>query len=356
MMVTLQQLLKTAVQQNASDLHITANTAPTLRVYGKMVKVKSDKLTPEDCQHLLYSILTEKQKSRLEGNKELDFSFVIKDFARFRGNIFYQQGYLSGVFRKIPASVPNLEDLNLPKAIDVVTKFDSGLVLITGSTGSGKSTTMASLVDRINNERAGHILTVEDPIEFVFSHKKSIINQREVDHDTESFGKALRQALRQDPDVVMIGELRDLETIESALKIAETGHLVISTLHTNSAVSTITRLVNVFPSEDQDRIRTLLSFVLKGVISQALIEDVGGGLVPASEILFVNPGIGNLIRENKIHQIYGMMQIGQDKSGMLTFNQSLLSHLLRRRIELKTAFEATNDPEEFNNLLKKAGV
>ncbi|OQW49057.1 MAG: type IV pili twitching motility protein PilT [Proteobacteria bacterium SG_bin7] len=355
-MVSLQQLLKTAVQQNASDLHITANSPPVLRVNGSIVKVKIDKLSPDECQSLLYSILTDSQKSRLESTKELDFSFAVKDFARFRGNMFYQRGNLSGVFRKIPSVIPALEDLGLPKAVDLVTKFDTGLVLVTGATGSGKSTTVAALVDRLNNERNGHILTVEDPIEFIFSHKKCIVNQREVEHDTTTFGKSLRQALRQDPDIVFIGELRDLETIESALKIAETGHLVFSTLHTNGAVSTISRIINVFPSEDQDRIRTLLSFVLKGVISQALIPDVAGNLLPVAEVLFVNAGIGNLIRENKMHQIYGMMQIGQEKSGMTTINQSLLGLVLRRRIELKTAFEHTPDPEEFNNLLKKAGV
>ncbi len=355
-MVSLHQLLKTAVQQNASDLHITAHSPPILRVNGSMVKVKVDKLNPEDCQNLLYSILTDSQKSRLESTKELDFSFAVKDIARFRGNMFYQRGCLAGVFRKIPNTVPALEDLGLPKPVELVTKFDQGLVLVTGATGSGKSTTVAAIVDRINNERQGHIITVEDPIEFLFQHKKCIVNQREVDHDTISFGKSLRQVLRQDPDVVLVGELRDLETIEAALKIAETGHLVLSTLHTNSAVSTISRIINVFPADDQDRIRTLLSFSLKGVISQALIPDVAGQLLPIAEILFVNPGIGNLIRENKMHQIYGMMQIGQDKSGMITINQSLLNLVLRRRIELKAAFEATPDPEEFNNLLKKAGV
>jgi twitching motility protein PilT len=355
-MVSLQQLLKTAVQQNASDLHITSNSPPVLRVAGAMVKVKIDKLSPDECQNLLYSVLTDRQKSKLETDKELDFSFTVKDIARFRGNMFYQRGSLAGVFRKIPNVVPALEDLGLPKAVELVTKFDTGLVLVTGATGSGKSTTVAAIVDRINSERAGHILTVEDPIEYLFQHKKCIVNQREIEHDTMTFGKSLRQALRQDPDIVLIGELRDLETIEAALKIAETGHLVFSTLHTNSAVSTISRIINVFPADDQDRIRTLLSMSLRGVISQALIPDIAGQLLAVGEILFVNAGIGNLIRENKMHQIYGMMQIGQEKSGMTTINQNLLSLVLRRRIDLKVAFEHTPDPEELNILLKKAGV
>ncbi len=295
-MITLTQLLKTTVQQEASDLHITAFSPPVLRINGAIVKVRAEKFSPEECQSLLYSVLTEGQKSRIEQTKELDFSFSVKDVARFRGNLFFQRGFLSGVFRKIPTLVPSLEDLGLPKGLESFVNFPSGLVLVTGTTGSGKSTTVAALLDRINNERAGHIVTVEDPIEFLFSHKKCIVNQREIDQDTFSFAKSLRQVLRQDPDYVFVGELRDQETIEAALRIAETGHLVFSTLHTNSAVQTISRVINVFPAQDQERVRSMLSFTLRGVISQSLIPNTTGGRTPAAELLFVNSGIANLIR------------------------------------------------------------
>lgn len=355
-MISLTQLLKTAVQQGASDLHITAYSPPVLRVNGSIVKIKTEKFNPEECQSLLYSVLTEGQKSRLEETKELDFSFTVKDVARFRGNIFFQRGFLSGVFRKIPTVIPNLDDLGLPKSVEAFANFPSGLVLVTGTTGSGKSTTVSALLDRINNEKSGHIVTVEDPIEFLFTHKKCIVNQREVDQDTNSFAKSLRQVLRQDPDYVFVGELRDLETIEAAMRIAETGHLVFSTLHTNSAVLSISRLINAFPAQDQDRVRSVLSFTLKGVVSQSLIPNTSGGRSAAVELLLVNSGIANLIRENKLHQIYGMMQVGQDKSGMMTFNQCLVQLLIRRKIELKMAFEYSRDPDELDQMLKKAGV
>ena len=355
-MLTLHQLLKTAVQQSASDLHIISESSPVLRVNGKMLRVKSKPLSSEECQHLVYSVLTEHQKSTFEEKKELDFSFSVKDMARFRGNLFYQKGCVSGVFRRVPILIPQLEDLGLPKSISQFTRFKSGLVLATGPTGCGKSTTLAALLDRINEEQYGHILTVEDPIEFVFKHKKCIVNQRELELDTLSFADAAKHVLRQDPDYMLIGELRDLETMEQAMRVAETGHLVLSTLHTDSAVQTINRMVNAFPEGQQDRVRVMLSFLLRGVISQKLVTDNTGQRMPLAEVLFVNSGIQNLIRENKIHQIYGMMQVGQKKSGMQTLNQSILSAVVRRKLELKRAFDISPDPGELNELLRKAGI
>lgn len=355
-MVSLHQLLKTAVQQGASDLHLVAGSPPVLRVQGRMVRVKSPELTPETCQKLCYSILTDYQKGLFEENRELDFSFGVKKMARFRANIFFQKGNVSGVFRQVPLVIPAFQDLGLPRTVGSLIDYSNGLVLITGPTGSGKTTTIASLMDKINEEKSGHIMTLEDPIEYLYKHKKCIVNQREIGSDSLGFHEALRVLLRQDPDYVMIGEMRDLETIEAALRISETGHLVFGTLHTNSAVQTINRLVNVFPGEQQDRIRTLLSFVLKGVVTQKLIPTASGQLTAVSEVLVVNSSIANLIRENKLHQIYGMMQVGQEKSGMMTMNQSIMKKVLRRQIDLKTAFAFSSDPEELDGILKKAGL
>lgn len=355
-MISLHQLLKAAVKQGASDLHIVAGSPPVLRVNGRMVRVKSEELTPEDARHLCYSILTDAQKSRFEATKELDFSFGIKEMARYRANLFFQRGAVSGVFRRIPFEIPSVEDLGLPKSIKKVVNFSTGLVLVTGPTGSGKSSTIAALIDKINQERRGHIITLEDPIEYVHPHKGCIVNQREVGADTVAYKTALKHVLRQDPDVCLMGELRDLETIEAALTIAETGHLVFATLHTNSCIQTISRVVSVFPSEQQERIRVQLSFVLNAVISQRLLPSLEGGRVAASEIMLMNTNIRNLIRENKLHQVYGMMQVGQEKSGMSTLNQSLVGLLLRRKIDMRSAFEVTNDPEELDKQLKQAGI
>lgn len=355
-MITLQQLLKAAVKQKASDLHIVAGSPPVLRVDGRIVRVKADELTPDDARTLCFSILTDAQKSRFESTKEIDFSFGLTGLARFRANLFFQKGAVSGVFRRIETEIPTVDALGLPKAIVELTNYPNGLVLVTGPTGSGKSTTIAAMIDKINQDRRGHIITLEDPIEYVHSHKNSIVNQREVGVDTTSFRLALRQVLRQDPDVCLLGELRDLETIEAALTISETGHLVFATLHTNSAVQTISRMVSVFPAEQQDRIRVQLSFVLNAVIAQRLIPSPKGGMVAALEILIMNPNIRNLIRENKLHQIYGMMQVGQDKSGMITLNQALMKLVMKRKIELQSAFSFTNDPDELDKLLKQAGI
>lgn len=355
-MINLQQLLKACVKQNASDLHIVAGSAPVLRVDGRIVRVKVDELKPDDVRNICYSILTDSQKSKFETHKELDFSFGIQGMARFRVNLFFQKGAVSGVFRRIPPKVPTVEELGIPKPIQDMTLYPSGLVLVTGPTGSGKTTTLAALIDKINRERRGHIITLEDPVEYIHEHKSCIINQREVGSDTDSYHLALKHVLRQDPDVCLMGELRDLETIEAGLTIAETGHLVFATLHTNSAIQTINRLVGVFPHDQQDRIRVQLSFTLQGVISQRLVPAVNGGMALATEIMILNTNIRNLIRENKLHQVYGMMQVGQEKSGMQTLNQSLLKLLLARKIKIRSAFSVSNDPDELDQLMKQAGI
>lgn len=355
-MITLQQLLKACVKQNASDLHIVAGSPPVLRVEGKIVRVKTEELSADEARKLCYSILTDSQKSRFEATKELDFSFGVKNMARFRANLFFQRGVVSGAFRRVPLEVPEFDKLGLPAVIQETTRFPNGLVLVTGPTGSGKTTTIAGLIDKINREERGHIITLEDPIEFVHSHKNCIVNQREIGADTVNFKVALKHILRQDPDVCFLGELRDLETIETALIVAETGHLVFGTLHTNSAIQTINRIVSVFPTDQQDRIRVQLSFVLNAVVSQRLVESIEGGQIPVTEVMMLNTNIRNLIRENKLHQVYGMMQVGQDRTGMITMNQSLLKLIMKRKIDLRAAFEVSPDPEELDKLLKQAGI
>jgi twitching motility protein PilT len=355
-MITLLQLLKFATDQGASDLHLVAGSQPALRVNGRVVRIKADSLTKEITRKLCYSVLSDAQKSRLEEEKELDFSFDVKNLARFRANFFFQKNAVSGVFRRVPVTIPKFSDLNLPAAIGELTGLPFGLVLVTGPTGSGKSTTIASMLDKINSERFGHIVTMEDPIEFVHSHKNCIVNQREIGTDTTSYKAAMRSLLRQDPDYALMGELRDHETIEAAINTAETGHLVFGTLHTNSAVSTINRIVNVFPSDQQERIRVLLSFTLQAVISQRLLPSLQGGRVAAIEFLLMNTSIRNLIREGKLHQVPAMMQVGQERSGMVTMNQSLLSLLIKRKIDIKAAFAASPEPDQLDNMLKKAGI
>jgi len=355
-MISFQQLLKTVVKQNATDLHLVVGSAPALRIDGRIVRVKSEELKADEVQQLCYSVITEEQKAEFEKNRELDFSFAIKNTARFRGNLFYQRGVMSGVFRRIPVDIPDLDTLGMPSVVHEIESFPNGLILVTGPTGSGKSTTIASILNQINKNRKGHIITLEDPIEYVHQHKNCIVNQREVHVDTFSYKEGLRYILRQDPDVCLIGELRDLDSIEAALTLAETGHLVFGTLHTNSAISTISRITNVFPADQQDRIRMQLSMTLNAVISQRLIPVKGGGITAASEVLMLNSSIRNLIRENKLHQIYGMMQVGQNKSGMITLNQSLVNLVLKRKIEVKDAFDESADVEELDQLLKKAGI
>lgn len=355
-MISLHQLLKATVKQNASDLHLVAGSPPLLRVDGKMVRIKAPELTSEMTQNLCYSILTDSQKGKFEATKELDFSFGVKSTARFRANFFYQRGAVTGVFRRIPVEIPDLDSLKIPQVVRELINVPTGLILVTGPTGSGKSTTIAALIDKINRDRRQHIITLEDPIEYVHPHKNCVVNQREIGVDTVSYRSALKHILRQDPDVVLMGELRDLDTIESALNVAETGHLVFSTLHTNSAVQSINRVVNVFPGEQQDRIRLQLSLTLNAIVSQRLIPSRSGGMVVAMEVLIMNTNVRNLIRENKLHQVYGMMQVGQDKSGMMTMNQSLSKLVLSRKVDMKTAFLYSNDPEELDKILKQAGV
>jgi twitching motility protein PilT len=355
-MITLLQLLKFAVDQGASDLHIVAGSQPALRVNGRIVRVKTESMTKEVTRKLCYSVLSDAQKSKFEEAKELDLSFDVKNLARFRANFFFQKASVSGVFRRVPVVIPKFSDLNLPQSVGDLTNLPYGLVLVTGPTGSGKSTTIASMLDKINTERYGHIVTMEDPIEFVHSHKNCIINQREIGADTAGYKAGMKSVLRQDPDYVLLGEMRDLETIDAALNTAETGHLVFGTLHTNSAVSSIQRMVNVFPSDQQDRVRVLLSSTLQGVISQRLLPSLQGGRVAAIEFMLMNTSIRNLVRENKMHQIPAMMQVGQEKSGMVTMNQSLVNLIIKRKIDVRTAFAASAEPDNLDSMLKKAGI
>jgi twitching motility protein PilT len=355
---SLTELLKRLVDTGGSDLHITVDSPPRIRIHGEL-KPLSDvpPLGPVDTKQLAYSVLTDAQKHRFEEDLELDFSFGIKNLARFRANLFNQRGAVAAAFRWIPFEIKSFEQLRLPPVLGGLCEKPRGLVLVTGPTGSGKSTTLSTLVDLINQSRHEHIITIEDPIEFIHSHKKCMVNQREVHSDTASFANALRAALREDPDVVLIGEMRDLETIESALRIAETGHLTFATLHTNSAASTITRIIDVFPSHQQSQIRAQLSIVLEGILCQSLLPRADGkGRVMAAEILIPNPAIRNLIREDKIHQIYSAMQLGQEKFGMQTFNQALYSLYSQRLITLETAFAHSSNVDELQDMIDRNSV
>lgn len=355
-MITLVQLLKFAVEQRATDLHIVAGSPPALRVDGRVIRVKTEALNKETTRKLCYTVLNEFQKGKFEEKRELDFSFEVTGLSRFRANYFVQKGSMSGVFRRIPAEIPTPEQLKLPKHITDISKLPYGMVLVTGPTGSGKSTTLASLLDRINTEQQGHIITLEDPIEYQFEHRNCIVNQREIGSDTESFTNALKYLLRQDPDYCLVGELRDRDTVEACLTLAETGHLVFGTLHTNSASQTLSRLISMYPGEQQDRVRNLLSFVLQAVVSQRLLPKIGGGLVAAIEYMALTPNIRNLIRENKMHQVESMMQIGQSETGMITMNQALAQLVAKKMIDIPTATTESNDVEQLAGLLKKAGV
>lgn len=354
MPLTLNQLLKQMVDQGGSDLHLTTNSPPQIRVDGVLRAVNAEPLTPTQTKQLSYSILTDKQKHRLEEDLEIDFSFGIKGLARFRANIFHQRGALAAAFRQIPYEIRSFRELGLATVVEKLCEKPRGLVLVTGPTGSGKSTTLAAMIDKINRERHEHIVTIEDPVEYLHSHKSCIVNQRELNADTHSFTNALKSVLRQDPDVVLVGEMRDFETVEAALRIAETGHLTFATLHTNSASQTINRIVDIFPAHQQSQIRTQLSLVLEGILCQTLLPRPNGrGRVLAMEILIPNVGIRNLIREDKIHQIYGMMQAGQAKHGMQTFNQSLASLYFRRQITLQTALGRSSHQEELQDIIAR---
>jgi twitching motility protein PilT len=351
-MANLHQLLKAMVEKGASDLHITTGSPPQLRIDGELVPLKTPPLTPVETKQLCYSILTDAQKHKFEEENELDLSFGVKNLARFRANVFMQRGAVGGAFRTIPFKILSFQELGLPPVVADLSKKPRGLILVTGPTGSGKSTTLASIIDKINQDRHEHIMTIEDPIEYLHPHKNCLVNQREVGADTKNFKTALKYILRQDPDVVLVGELRDLETIEAALTIAETGHVCFATLHTNSCVQTINRILDVFPPFQQPQVRAQLSFTLEGVVSQSLLARAGGpGRVLAMEIMVPNPAIRNLIREDKVHQIYSSMQVGQQKYGMQTFNQSLAMLIQRRLITQEEGFNRSSDPEELRNIL-----
>jgi twitching motility protein PilT len=355
MAVTLSDLLKKLLELSGSDLHITTNSPPQVRVHGHLQPLDMPPLGPADTKQLAYSVMTDAQKHRFEEDFELDFSFGLKGLARFRANIFNQRGAVAAVFRVIPYEIKSFAQLNLPLVVSKLCDRPRGLILVTGPTGSGKSTTLAAMLDKINCERHEHIITIEDPIEFVHPHKNCLVNQREIHQDTKSFSGALRAALREDPDVVLIGEMRDLETIESALRIAETGHLTFGTLHTNSASSTINRVIDVFPAHQQPQIRAQLSLVLEGVLCQALLPKAGGqGRAMAMEVLVPTPAVRNLIREDKIHQIYSSMQSGQDKYGMQTFNQSLMALYLQKVITLETALLRSSSADELQDMINRA--
>ena len=353
-MASLYDLLKMMIEKTASDLHITTGSPPRLRIDGKLVNVDHPPLTPPDTKALCYSILTDAQKHKYEENNELDLSFGVKGLSRFRANIFMQRGAVAGAFRTIPFEIRGFKELGLPEFTNDLVKRPRGLILVTGPTGSGKSTTLAAMLDKINLDRAEHIITIEDPIEYLHPHKKCLVNQREVNADTISFKAALRYVLRQDPDVVLIGEMRDLETIEAALTVSETGHLTLATLHTNSAVQTINRIIDVFPPHQQEQIRVQLSFVLEAILAQQLIPRKSGqGRTLGVELLVPNAAIRNLIREDKIHQIYSMMQTGQARYGMQTMNQSLYDLYARGQITYEEALGRSTIPDELVAMIQK---
>jgi len=351
MAATLHELLKVMVDSNASDLHITTGSPPMIRLDGKLVPIKHPPLTPPETKDLCYSVIKDLQKQKFEENWELDFSFGLQGLSRFRANIFMQRGAVAGAFRLIPFKIRDLRELGLPPVVSELARKPRGLLLVTGPTGSGKTTTLAAIIDQINQERHEHIVTIEDPIEYLLQHKNCLVNQREVGSDTKSFHDALRSVLREDPDVILLGEMRDLESIKIALVLSETGHLTLATLHTNTAVQTVNRVIDVFPPYEQPQIRAQLSFVLEGILCQTLIPKIGGGRVLAVEVLVPNPAVRNLIREDKAHQIYSQQQIGQDKWAMQTLNQSLADLQLKKLITYDDAILRSQDPEELKKLL-----
>jgi len=356
-MSNLYQLLQQMLEKGASDLHLTTGCPPQMRLHGHLVPMNYPELGPADTKQLIYSVLTDAQKHRFEEENELDLSFGLKGMSRFRANVFVQRGATAAAIRVIPTQIKSLEELGLPPVVSELIKRPRGLILVTGPTGSGKSTTLAAMIDKINTERHDHIITIEDPIEFLHNHKGCLVNQREVTSDTKTFKAALKYILRQDPDVVLVGEMRDLETIEAALTIAETGHLTLATLHTNSCAQTINRIVDVFSPHQQPQVRAQLSFVLEGVLSQQLVPKMNGqGRAMAMEIMVPNPAIRNLIREDKVHQIYSTMQTGQNKFGMQTMNQSLVELYVKRQISYEEALNRSSVPEELLAMMDRAGA
>ena len=352
-MLTLAAMLQQVIQVGGSDLHLTPGTPPQIRVDGKLRPLGSPPLTAADTERLAYSIMTDAQKQAFEDKWELDFSFCIRELSRFRADVFRQSGAVACAFRAVPFEIKSFETLGLPPVVERLCDKPRGLILVTGPTGSGKSTTLAAMIDRINRESSAHILTIEDPIEFMHSHKKCIVNQREVGADTNSFATALKYVLRQDPDIILVGEMRDLETIQAAITIAETGHLVYATLHTNSAAEAVNRIVDVFPSDQRRQIFTQLAFTLEGIVTQALLpRSRGAGRVMLAEVLVCTPAIKAVIREGKTHQIYSLMQAGQ-KFGMQTMNQALLQAVQDRALNPQDALDFSHDRQELEGMLAK---
>ncbi|MEO0184819.1 MAG: type IV pilus twitching motility protein PilT [candidate division WOR-3 bacterium] len=352
MPVTMKQLLEEMVQRNSTDLHLTTGAPPMLRIDGELVSTNYEVMTPELIQQLVYSVLNDQQKKKFEMEWELDFSFGIAGLSRFRGNCFQQRGSIAAAIRTIPFEIRGFKELGIPPVVQELAGRPKGLILLTGPTGCGKSTTLAAIIDKVNSDRRCHIITVEDPIEYLFRHKKAIVNQRQVGSDTKSFANALKYVLREDPDVVMVGEMRDLETIAITLTIAETGHLTLATLHTNSAAESIHRIIDIFPSHQQGQVRSQLAFVIEGVVTQQLLPKIGGGRVLAAEIMVATPAIRALIRDEKEHQIYSMIQSGQ-KYGMQTMNQALYNLYVKRLITLETAFDYSPNIEEFEHMVEQ---
>lgn len=352
MPVTMTQLLEEMVQRNSTDLHLTAGSPPMFRIDGDLVPTNYEIMTPELIKNLAYSVLNDHQKKKFEMEWELDFSFSIAGLSRFRGNCFQQRGSVAAAIRTIPFEIRGFKELGIPQVVQELSNRPKGLILCTGPTGSGKSTTLAAIIDKVNSERRCHIITCEDPIEYLFRHKKAIINQRQVGSDTKSFANALKYVLREDPDVVMVGEMRDTETIGTTLTIAETGHLTLATLHTNSAAESIHRIIDVFPPHQQGQVRAQLAFVVEGVVTQQLLPKIGGGRVLSAEVMVATPAIRALIRDEKEHQIYSAIQSGQ-KYGMQTMNQALYTLYAKRLITLETAFEYTPNIEEFEHMVEQ---
>jgi twitching motility protein PilT len=349
------EMLEIMIEKNASDLHVTVGAKPKIRVSGDLIDIEEyDALTPSSAQNLCYSIMTELQKKKLEENFDVDFSFGVSKLSRFRANVYIQRGTVAGAFRVIPYEIPPFDTLGIPTVVQQFANLPKGIVLVTGPTGSGKSTTLAALINKINKERRVHIITVEDPIEFTYSHERALIDQREIGSDVPSFESALKHILRQDPDIILVGEMRDLETIQAAITTAETGHLVFATLHTNSAPETINRIIDVFPPNQQSQVRTQLSVSLQGIVTQTLIKRKDGkGRILAMEVLIPNAAIRNLIRENKIPQIYSTMQMGQAETGMITMNQSLINLYKRGLISYESALDASTDKKTLQRELDK---
>jgi twitching motility protein PilT len=350
--MTITQLLEELISRNGTDLHLTVGAPPVLRIDGDLVPTNHEVLTPKMTKELVYSLLNDEQKKRFETTRELDLSFGIPNLSRFRGNVFMQRGAIAMAIRTIPYQIRSFKELGLPTVVSELATRQKGLILVTGPTGSGKSTTLATMIDKVNSERRQHIVTCEDPIEYLFKHKKCIINQRQVGDDTKSFANALKYVLRQDPDVVMVGEMRDLETTESALKIAETGHLTFATLHTNSAAESITRIIDIFPTNRQAQVRTQLAFVILGILTQTLIKRIRGGRCLGLEILVATPAVKALVRDDKVHQIYSHIQAGH-KYGMQTMNESLYDLYMKKDISLENAFAHSRNPEELQKMIEQ---